>query len=358
MCNRSFSGVDDLIEHVKKEHSGQIKDKAGPVGVEEIDVPCKCDRISCGGMNFRSTKLLMTHYNGFHGNEERPCIFAECKTEFHAACPNSARNHFRIKHKQTGKLKLKSLCVLNQGGSERSLEIANVPQEPEDVNGDLENDIYEHDELESLDQEIIESASLDDSDGDYYLQYYSDWLNRLAHFKFIPQSTIQEIAEEHLLNTKQSLEKREKVLRKSLTETGALDENTIENIVKDVFKNDPYLQAQGMLNTEFKRTKYIHENPNFVAPQEVLLNKREVIQGSRRDVLHYVSMVESFKTLVQDKSFCKMIEQKVDCVNDEKIKDIKDGHCYKSNKYFQENPEAYGAILYSDAIELKGSYHF
>ena len=40
-------------------------------------------------------------------------------------------------------------------------------------------------------------------------------------------------------------------------------------------------------------------------------------------------------------------------MSDEKIRDIKNGDCYKRNKYFQENPEAYGAILYSDAIELK-----
>ena len=111
MCNRNFSVVDDLIVHVKQEHTGQNKEQAGSVAVEEIDVPCKCDRISCGGMNFPSTKLLMTHYNGYHGNEQRTCIFAECRTEFHAACPNSARNHFRLKHKQTGKLKLKSHII-------------------------------------------------------------------------------------------------------------------------------------------------------------------------------------------------------------------------------------------------------
>ena len=57
MCKRNFSVVDDLIVHVKQEHTGQNKEQAGSVAVEEIDVPCKCDRISCGGMNFPSTKF-------------------------------------------------------------------------------------------------------------------------------------------------------------------------------------------------------------------------------------------------------------------------------------------------------------
>ena len=36
-----------------------------------------------------------------------------------------------------------------------------------------------------------------------------------------------------------------------------------------------------------------------------------------------------------------------------RIKDLKDGSVFKQSEFFQENPEAYSIILYSDAVEIK-----
>ena len=154
------------------------------------------------------------------------------------------------------------------------------------------------------------------------------------------------------MNTKKSLERREQVFRKSLADI-QLDPVKVEKIVEDVFANDPFLKAQLSLNTEYKRLKYIREDTNYNHPQEIVLNKAEVRKGTRKEVIHYVSIVESFKTLVQDSSFIKMLNGKKVQRADDKIRDIKDGSVYRTNSYFNKNPEAYTALLYSDGVEMR-----
>ena len=372
-CKRSFPSVDELVSHLKQEHAGQNQNLVDPVIVGEIDVPCKCDQISCGQKNFSSTKLLMRHYNSYHANQSRECIFSKCKTIFHAACPASALNHFRIKHKQTGNMTLKSRYVFTEEeaelmtGSSQQGEgvvagevIEGQGVDTENVIGDQRvpaEDYYDEVELNFDDMDALDITAEEESGEDYYLQYYSDYLNRLAHFKFIPQRTIQEIVEEQLLNTKKSLEKRERVLRRSLTDTGKLLPAEIDKVITDVFENDAFMTAQRKLNSEYKRIKIIQESPTYIAPKEIILNKSEVKNGQRKEVLHYISILDSFKNLVQDPSFCKMLECKEVLPEDEKLRDLKDGIIYKNNRFFQQNPEAYAAILYSDAVEIKVLCH-
>ena len=55
-------------------------------------------------------------------------------------------------------------------------------------------------------------------------------------------------------------------------------------IVKEVTDEDIFLNTQIKLNSEFNRNKYIQNNPNYVGPIEVVLNKNEVDQGGKKDV--------------------------------------------------------------------------
>ena len=214
----------------------------------------------------------------------------------------------------------------------------------------LEN--YDAAELQSIEQvDNLTSFDEDENSEYYYLQYYSDFLNRLCHFKFIPQTTIQEIADEYILNTKKSVERHNISLRKALDDAG-VDQPRIDEIVNKVFDDDPFLKAQLQLNSEFKRIKCIQQSDFFVCPQEILLNKADVERGEKKHVYHYISIVESIKTLVQDSSFNKMIAKRK-IFDDGKIRDLKDGSAYKENEYFRANPEAFSIILYSDAIEIK-----
>ena len=357
-CKQIFGSIEGLVKHVKNAHTTQnLEVKENPAAVTVVDEPCKCDRYSCGGLKFTSIKLLMRHYNSFHANEQRPCIFSRCQTVLHAACPTSALNHFRIKHKVPGNLHLQPQYLIQQ--TEVETHGSTAPPIDDMECNDLAHDDVTDDEryteidLEALNDDDNTEDNTDEEADDYYLQYYSHFLNKLAHFKFVPHTTVQDIIEESINNTKKSLDRQERLLRKSLPGIGASPAD-VEQIVSNVYKDDPFLQAQLLLNTEYKRLTHIQGSDNYVHPKEILLNEDEVRQqGSKKEVYHYVSIIESLKVLVTDPSFRKMITGKVTANEDGKLRDLKDGSHYKSSEFFQQNRDAYTAILYSDAVEMK-----
>ena len=104
----------------------------------------------------------------------------------------------------------------------------------------------------------------------------------MAHLKYVPYSTIQEIAEEYLAITTKSQEVMEWKLRSSLKTLDKLSEIEIKNIVDGVKANDHFLQAQYQLNTQYKRNKYVKEKMDFVEPIEIMLNESEVKKGFKK----------------------------------------------------------------------------
>ena len=86
----------------------------------------------------------------------------------------------------------------------------------------------------------------------------------------------------------------------------------------------------------------------------MILNKSDVKLGRKKDVIHYVPIEDTIRNLVEDSSFIQMSAMcSMRRRNPSKIYDVKDGLYYKENKFFQENPDSYGIILYSDAVEIK-----
>ena len=105
-------------------------------------------------------------------------------------------------------------------------------------------------------------------------------------------------------NYKRSYEGKSASLRKSLEQIPNISESDIQKVIDDVTKEDPFLEAQRQLTSEYKRTQFIKEKFSFVAPQEILLNPKQVKdEETPKAVVHYVSIVESFKALVQDPFF-------------------------------------------------------
>ena len=72
-------------------------------------------------------------------------------------------------------------------------------------------------------------------------------------------------------------------------------------------------------------------------------------------MVHYVSLVEALKVLIEDKSFNKafrMAEDDCDARHGDLLEDVRDGNAYKSNVFFRDNPEALAIMMYSDGVEL------
>ena len=353
VCLRNFVCIESLVRHIKEDHSA-LPCTAGTSThtVVSIDVPCRCNLISCGSKHFSNVKELLTHLNTFHHKDVRECVFENCNHRF--APFSVSRHHFRNNHTKKNDLKLKAKHLLDLPNLQPpslgppSFQSDEVAESHEEDNIEVYN-AFDIDDIENDD------AEHEDENEEYFLQYYADFLNRLVHHKFIPQSTVQDIAEEYFRNSKKSQVIREKKLRASLSEVPNLSVDEVNKIVKDVIEDDFFLKAQEQLNTQYKRTKYVQENMRYVGPVEILLNKSEVEKGQKKDVIHYVPMEAAMKNLLEDKSVRRMFqaEENKEPTDPGKITDIKDGSLLKTNKYFQDNPDALAFLFYSDGVELK-----
>ena len=350
-CQRFFPNIVVLITHIKSEHSSvqQSSDLVLP-RVSCVNVQCKCDRITCGQMTFQTIKSLVAHYNTFHREEDRECIFENCTTLLRKS--STSRHHFRIKHFNKNQIQLKTKYLVTSGSNSVVLNAEDIYEAGPRISDDLDDQVTDNfeDVYNENDFLIIEQA-IPDSTNDYYLKYYADFLNNLANFKFVSQLTVQHISKQYLQDSRQSMQMRKSKLVSSLQSISSIIQLDIERIVKETLEDDPFLQAQMQLDTQHKLTKYVQDNMDYVAPSEIVLNDDEVKNGSKKDSLHYISIISSLKMLLEDFSFNKMMAQTRTSTAD--ITDFKDCLAYKNNKYFQKNPDAYSLVLYSDGVEMK-----
>ena len=351
-CKREFATLSLLLEHVRECHS--LVPDAPPRQVLE-DIPCKCDITSCNGKKFRNVELLMTHINVKHAKDERSCIFYECSTHFSSG--SNSRNHFRLKHKIPNKIKLKSKHLVNiiedSGLVQDSFhETANEVSEEEGNDA-----LYEENDISLFEVEggnVATEVDEEDTNKKKFFQLqHADFLNRLSNFKFIPAKTVTQIADEYLKNSLKSKNVRELKLRMVLRDLN-ISEIQIEKIVHETITDDEYLQAQAELSTDFKRKKFIAENFKYIPPVEIVLNKDEVRNGEKPDGVHYISVIESFKHLIEDESLLEVLNQEREksLKKTEILRDLRDGVAFHGNEYFQSNPGAFAAHFYSDAVEV------
>ena len=286
----------------------------------------------------------MIHMRNQHSGEVVECIFEECEKKFNN--PLGLRSHFSKKH-----IKL-NLCRLKEANLLQPEIFINHPVAPNLSEIELNNEPAADDVTVDINVEDIDGEEEEEEEPDeFFLMAYGDFLNRLANFHFIPQTTIKIISDEYLKNYKKSNVVKAERLKKSIEEVAGLTETETMKVIDDFQSNDPFLEAQMKLDTDYKRTKFIRDHFTYVSPQEIVLNPKAVKErNAKKSVMHYVPIVETFKNLIQDPSFCKVVENNI--VSKSTLSDVKDGDLYKNNHYFQQNPEAYVMMLYSDAIEL------
>ena len=244
--------------------------------------------------------------------------------------------------------------LLGEASASTSGSGTEIPREVNDEGPNFDAGIEDYD-LFDIDAIEYPEAEHSDESEDFFLLYYGDFMNRLCHDKFIPHSTVQDISEEFLNNSKKSQEICERKLRDELRDVENLSSTEADKIVSNVVKDDFFIKAQEQLNTQYKRTKFVQERMQYVAPVEILLNKSEVEQGLKKDVIHYVPLDVALKNLLEDKSLVKLLnnEKKRQSKDANVITDILDGSLVKTTPFFQENEDALSLIFYSDGVELK-----
>ena len=298
----------------------------------------------------------MTHINVDHVKEYRQCIFDGCSAQFN---PNSVtRNHFRTRHINPKKLKLKKehLVDINDAEAPAGLDLLEDEiMEDHTEEGSLEDvdDIYGNDDIRFLEMAPADGVNAEDQ-SNFFLMSYADFYNRMCHVKFVPHKTMQIIASEFLTQSLKSLEVRKVKLRESLHNIPNVTDDQIDEIVRKVLVEDDMLNAQIELNTDYKRSKFVQGNFKYVPPLEIVLNKAEVDMGAAKDCFHYIPVAESLKNLLEDPTMIEVFERvrEEDKRKPGVLRDIKDGSAYKNVQFFQQNPGAYVALFYSDALEI------
>ena len=353
-CRRHFEKVDELLDHVKIDHAlaqppSSDNNRTLTSGVDVISNSCRCNMVSCGQKVFNSFKKLASHVINDHVKEPRFCIFSNCDQTFNANAKSTLRNHFRTKHFDLNKDDLKSV---HQMGSVQSDHLV-LQNSGDTVEQDEVQDIEDEAEIDDDDvDDAVENKEEEQVDENHFMMAYADFINRLINFKFIPITTVKLIAAEYLQQAQQSAKSRETVLRESLSRIPNISQEMLEKIVEEN-QQDPFLKTQEELSSETKRLKFMEDNFKLVKPREIVLNPEAVKNGSQKEVIHYVPILEAFRILVEDDTFNAALENGRNEERSESIiEDIKDGAGYKNSQYFIDNPDAFALMIYSDGVEL------
>ena len=358
-CMRVFSSLALLNDHlenhtVRQPSHGTDADSA--VSYLEAEIPCKCAIQGCGDRQFIGIRKLMLHMQNDHARLGQlvSCIYENCSKEYDNG--NSLRSHFRLKHLKKGQFQLKlknRLEVLSDQSGHREVSLSQTA----DL---LIHDLNTLEVTQEYERTIDYSESSDGASGDdstesneVFMMAYCDFLNRLQNFQFIPQSSINLISKDYLRNYLKSNEAKSRMLRESLKKHVLdISDDVVEEIIADLESGDAFLKAQADLDSDYKRLQYLKENFVYIAPEQIVLNQVEMKRdGCAKEVMHYVSIVETMKNLVKDNTFIEVTENNTSG-QDYPIRDVKDGLVYRNNPYFSSNPGAFTLMLYADGVEV------
>ena len=263
-CLRRFNSFDQLHEHVNEIHLLVEKNQKFNSSVD-IDLECRCNLISCGGMKFKSVSLLVKHFNTFHVKDSRACIFKGCNLKFDKGV--ASRHHIRSKHILPCKVLLKPEHILDQLQQVMEAPVGYRVTELNSVE-EIDQDFCDNSEDLNLEYDSFDSKE----DEKYFKMQYADFLNRMSNYSYIPSVKVSEIANDFLQNSLKSQELRKNTLMKILDSIQGLSQSDRERILDVSISDDSYLNAQNELGSEFKRTKFIQENFDYVSPVQVVLN--------------------------------------------------------------------------------------
>ena len=346
-CRRNFTTIVDLRTHAQDEHFRR-NCNASSTGDMVLSEECKCVMLSCGQKRFGSIKELVKHVNNFHHNETRVCVFERCDQIFNAG--SVSRNHFQKKHFKLQSLTLKPACKIPGGG----LQVEDADDIVQDETGCMlvAADMPEMDELCFSDEELVDAKEEDENRELQFQMAYADFLNRLTSYHHVPLKTVRIVATEYILMTKKALAVRDASLGAALSKCSNLSDECIADITAEVSKNDHCLQVMEMLVSEHRRMQFLGEHFKLVMPMEITLNPDQVKLGKAKDCIHYIPITCGLKTLLEDKTYCQVIDRERNDLKKAPLEDVKDGLAFKQNNFFIENPDAVSLLLYSDAVEV------
>ena len=374
-CKQRFRDIFGLKDHVEKMHkvtsstgssssrstntSSQVCERNDSHGVAKrkhnttvtLPLHCKCELITCGNQLFPNLKKFMAHVSKFHHLETRICIFKNCSKAFPAEF--ESRFHFYRDHTTVGKTELRDeLLITPCPVISNNPDSVNVGPEDEETNSMVVED-YDDTLVDEEDDGLSEEEY---NSTDYLIditKMYADFFNRLAFQHMVPQTTIDLIVSEYLSILKRSINMLKKAVEEVLVQENI--RSSIRNKVMVMVERDEGIKALQQLNTSHKRESYILNNFPIVPPQEIILNSEEVKKGAKKESYQYIPLVKSMSLFLEDQTVIEILEESRNRQVESKqdiYEDVKDGWLYKSLPYFQQNPDAFVGLIYSDGIEV------
>ena len=353
-CAERFSSIDELTNHVKALHQGLVQDASLLVTSSRspvISQPCKCAVNEFCSKMFPNVKKLQQHINNEHHLETKICCFQGCDKIMGPQF--STRHHFYEHHTKKHRLELKPEFLVETSNNISGLEVQHF--EPEGGADNEEVDVEMVNEEDSIRAEAEGTGHIEDEINkiEDIMKMFSIFFSEMCYMKMIAQTTIQYIVENFLEMTIKSRDFQKERVKRVLS-MAEVPLNVIGQVMA-ILDDDVSIKAQENLNSEHKRNKFLSENFKIVKPQEIILNPDEMLRGEKKESFMYVPVKENFKTLLEDSSFYKMMEEvrnRPGHEDDTVLDDIKDGWSYKNTEYFQQNPDAFCGLLYSDGIEV------
>ena len=339
-CQREFISHCSARKHVEIQHHKQESSVARrqSVLVEQL-ISIKCASMSCGKQSVSSVKQLKVHLKFHFGQLEKvSCIFANCNY----ASDNyaSLKMHFSRKHRKQDADELKVAFVDITEGANSSHPPACIPdttdeEEHEDILYDEgENDA---DEGEDDAEEDEESPAVDE----VFMRSLAISMNTWMNISGISYSTVNQIVTEIFDSYGLGAEVTKSRVKVMMSSHG-VSESIVHQVLDALATDDPFKHARKMLESEFKRKRYILEQFPNVLPETVKLNQINEELASYQ----YVSIKESLKLLLEDETYIKQVASDPYYPEEDQIKDIRDGQGLKKNPFFTANTEAVPLLIF------------
>lgn len=131
---------------------------------------------------------------------------------------------------------------------------------------------------------------IDYDNSDAFLLKVAQLYLKLESQLLIPATTVQKIVSGTLSVHELGQEEVKNELKSRLINGNFLS-GQVDEIVNEVFANDPFLKSANTLNTDYKRKKFYKDHCAFVEPIEVLLSS----DHGEKVFFHYVPTKETLK---------------------------------------------------------------
>ena len=351
-CERELSNLAMLRTHIKTCHR---KTRIGSVSVNQHQlvtqlVHIRCSLVSCQHQTVTSVADLKTHLKSHYRDKHEmvSCPFAGCN--FESDVTGTWKSHFHRKHSSQQVEDLKAELVI---GNEpmRAESDASSPFETSALHSNslvpTSEDMEDASDDYAEDEEYI-TAGENDFDDEIFLKSLAIVFNTWANVVGIPYSTVQKIIGEVFRSYDMGVEVTKQRIRKLLLEED-LEISQVNEILRKVGQDDPFLKAKKQLENESKRLNFVKEAFEHTPPTTVRLNPTH---EPKPETYQYVSLKRSLKQMLEDESFINQKTYDPYFAEDDVVKDIRDGKYFRENKFFNDHPDAIPILLFQDELEV------